>query len=466
MPLFCAMMFQMESIMAELKKRKMELAVSALCAAGLVTAVILWESRNPLRTWYEWIIVLCDVFLFTFIGVQFLFSWFDSWRAPAVDLFGEKIGWQTDLKIFLGVLGVHAVRILLAYLWACMVFEYSGSLMDSLDIWSASDTRHYLDIAEHWYTDYENIGTVWRLVFLPFYSILIRGAHLAVSDYLYAGILVSVLSSSAAGCVLYRLARLDYDHETAARAVKYFAILPAALFYTAALSEGTFMLLSLACIYMARKQNWIGAGIAGGLAAFTRSTGIILLVPVCFEWLTQVLKGNPCRRRTTLLLGFFQFLIPLGFFAYLLINYTETGDWFRFTAYQRENWDQHLGWFFASVRYQLTYLVDWFSDRRGNDAIGLWLSGLLSQFFALGIMAVSARKLRPSYTAYFLVYFMIAMGVTWLLSAPRYLLILFPLLFAMADESKRRGVDAVLTAGCLLLGQVYLVAFIGRFDVY
>ncbi len=452
--------------MEKLRQKQKEWTAIAVCLCALLMVFVLWAADNPITTWQEWVIVLCDTVLFCVIGIQFIFRWFDAWRTPELEAPTARVNWRTDAAIFCGLLLVHALRILIAYLWQSLALGFTGSIVDSLDGWYGSDTRHYLGIAEHWYEDFEGIGTVWRLVFLPFYSILIRLLHTVVRDWFLSGMLVSILCSSAAGCVLYRLALLDYDRETAQRALKYYVILPTALFYTAALSEGTFMLLSLLCVYAVRKKNWLTACIAGGLAAFTRSVGIILLVPVCFEWLTELISGNPILRRRTLLWGLSLLLIPLGFGAYLFINYAETGDWFRFTVYQRENWDQHLGWFFSSVRYQLNYLIEWFAAGKRNDAIGLWMSSLLAQFGALGLMAITARRQRASYVAYFLIYFMVTMGASWLLSAPRYLLVLFPLLFAMADLSKKRSVDATFTAGCLVLGQLYLYAFLNRCDVY
>lgn len=452
----------------EKRQQKTVIIAAAVCVAALLGVFFFWIAEQPRMGWYEWIIMLCDIVLFSLVGVQFLFSWSQTWktREPEPELNEESAGWKTDLTIFCLILLVHLARFLIAFVWESMAMEFEGDLYDSIWYWKGSDSRHYLDIAEYWYADYDGSGTVWRLVFLPFYPILIRCMTLLTGDYLFAGILVSVLCSSAAGSVLYRLARLDYDRETSLRAVKYYAILPAALFYTAALSEGTFMLLSLLCIYQARKKNWLAACIAGGLAAFTRSVGIILLVPACFEWLTEVIRSTPENRRRTLWYGFSLLLIPLGFGAYLLINYTETGDWFRFTVYQGENWDQHLGWFFATVRYQLNYLVDWFIEGRTEDGIGLWAASLLSQFFTLGVTVLTARKQRPSYVAYFLIYFLVTMGATWLLSAPRYLLVLFPLLFGIADLTRKKWADHTLSAACLVLGQIYLYAFLNQFDVY
>ena len=118
------------------------------------------------------------------------------------------------------------------------------------------------------------------------------------------------------------------------------------------------------------------------------------------------------------------------------------------------------------MRYQLNYCLRWLGSDKRSDALGLWIPNLLAQFSALGLMAVGAKKQRPSYVAYFLIYFAVSMGTTWLLSAPRYLMVLFPLLFAMADLGRRKWVDGALTFSCLLLGQLYLYAYIGRLDVY
>ncbi len=470
----------------------------AVCCTALLCCFGMYLQNFSLDTWQEWAIVLCDLGLYAAVGGVFVFQWVAAWRRavgrddgktpdapsgvdPAIieTASAEKNdhesrceplslpddGWRTYAVIFLAMLGVHAARIVLGWAWRAMASEYGGTLLDSLSGWRGSDTPHYLAIAEHWYTDYDGSGTVWRLVFLPFYSVLIRLLLPLTGNAFAAGMLVSVLCSSAGGCVLYRLARLDYDRATARRAVKFYAILPAALFYTAPLSEGTFVLLSLLCMLFMRKKQWMPASIMGCLAAFTRSVGIILLVPVCFEWITALLESRG-RDRKTWLWGLTLLLIPAGFGAYLLINYVETGSAWTFTVYQRQNWSQQLGWFFDSVRYQLNYAMSWLENGKLQDTLGLWVPSLLSQFSALFVMAVTARKQRASYTAYFLIYFAVTMGATWLLSAPRYLLVCFPLLLGMAILGKRRCVDRAMTAACLVLGQFYLYAFLFRFDVY
>ena len=446
------------------RSHKTECWIAGGLAAVLLACFLLYGIDHPFDVWQEWIVVLADLLLFLLIGIVFVFRWIGDWRAPDSPLQPIRIPLSDFLKIFLLMLCAHFVRILIAFLWQSIAFSFEGTIADSLWIWHGSDTRHYLAIAEHWYADYDQSGTVWRLVFLPFYSILVRLVAFLTRDAYSAGMIVSILSSCFAGCALFALARQDWDEPTAWRAVKYCCILPASLFQTAALTESTFLLLSLLCMLGARRRNWLLAGIAGGLAAFTRSVGVILLIPVGYEWLTAVIHSE--KRKGPLLWGLALLLIPAGLSGYLLINRIETGSALTFMRLQKENWDQQLGWFFHSVRYQLNYGLRWLREGNRQDAIGLWFANLIAQFGSLGVMLFAAKRMRPSYLAYFLAYFAVAMGTTWLLSAPRYLMVLFPLLFAMADLGRKNRIDRTLTVSCLLLGQMYLYAFIGRFDVY
>ena len=147
-------------------------------------------------------------------------------------------------------------------------------------------------------------------------------------------------------------------------------------------------------------------------------------------------------------------LIPLGLFGYLMVNKEVTGDAFTFLRYQREHWSQSMGFFFNTASYQMNYYLEKLATDR-SAAFGLWLPNLLFLLGApLAMLFVRKRPaapaetdaqdgqsyaLRPSYLAYFLAYYAIGMGATWLLSAPRYLTACFPLPIAMAVLTGRRA---------------------------
>ena len=448
------------------RDRKPEVIIICCALAALGIALLRYLKEDPLTSLYQWDAVIIDLALYCFIGIVFVVKLGSSWRRPAQPAEARHEGFRRYALIFMMMLAVHSVRILAAYALQALETGEFPAFRDALNVWKAPDSVHYMNIASHWYRGLEENGVVWRLVFLPFYPILIKGFSFITGENFISGMIVSVLSSSLAGCVLYALARFDMDEAYAHRAVKYFVLLPTAFFYTTAMTESLFILLSLLCIYGARKRKWILAGVAGGLAAFTRSVGVILIAPVLLEWIGTLIAEHGKDRIKALLLGFALALIPLGFAAYLYINYAETGDPLTFMTYQKEHWFQQPGPFFGSVRYQLEYLIGYLKNGQYSTAMGLSIPNLVSQFAALGLMAATARKQRTSYLLYFLAYFAAAMGVTWLLSAPRYLLVLFPIVFAVANLTKKRQVDTAVTVLFAVLGALYFLAYYKQYAVY
>ena len=73
---------------------------------------------------------------------------------------------------------------------------------------------------------------------------------------------------------------------------------------------------------------------------------------------------------------------------------------------------------------------------------------------------------RSAYVAYFIAYYAVTMGATWLLSAPRYLTAAFPLALSLAALTERKWADALATAACLAGLLYYLFAFLQRWSVY
>ena len=57
-------------------------------------------------------------------------------------------------------------------------------------------------------------------------------------------------------------------------------------------------------------------------------------------------------------------------------------------------------------------------------------------------------------------------GATWLLSAPRYLLVLLPVPLSLAQCARKRTADRILTALSVLASLGYLIAFALRWQVW
>ena len=159
------------------------------------------------------------------------------------------------------------------------------------------------------------------------------------------------------------------------------------------------------------------------------------------------------------------FLIPIGFAAYCYINYIVAGDPFKFMEYQSVHWSQHLGWFFNTACYQLEMAIKCYGTNTHN-LLGQWIPNLAASFLSLVIMLLAVKQLRPSYSAWYLSYFIIAIGATWLLTAPRYLIALIPVPLAVAKLTRKPMLDMAASLISLLLSLLYLNAFVMRWQVW
>ena len=87
---------------------------------------------------------------------------------------------------------------------------------------------------------------------------------------------------------------------------------------------------------------------------------------------------------------------------------------------------------------------------------------LLSFVFLL--ILFSGRKMRPGYSAWFLCYFAVSYGTSWLLSGPRYMAVFFPLAIAAETLPIRR--KWILYGIALPIAAAYTVLFALRWSVW
>ncbi len=450
--------------MKKINLRAPGLWVSAAGLLALLAGFLLWLRGAQYGPW-GYAAAAASAVCFAAVCLRFVPEWMRFWRREGPDTLAAAPVRETRTAagVFFALLAFDAL-VLLA-VWALRSLLGRGeTFAQSLEFWRCLDSQHYLDIARDWYLSEGEHDRLVQLVFLPGYPLAIRLVHLLVPNWLYAALLASALAFAAGGAVLYRLLRLDFPRETALRALVLLCLMPGAFFFAAPMSESLFFLLCVSCLYLARTRRWLAACVCGGLAAFTRSLGLTLLAPLVLELVASAVR-RPDGRRTALRAAAL-LLIPAGFGAYCYVNYRVAGDPFQYMVYQREHWGQQLGWFFNTAAYQTENLL----RCAGTDAHkfwGLWLPNLLACFASLGVFCAAAKRLRPSYTAWFIGYFFVAVGVTWLLSAPRYLLTFFPLPAALALLTEKRPRAAVCTAAvCTLAAIFYLLAFVLRWQVW
>lgn len=195
----------------------------------------------------------------------------------------------------------------------------------------------------------------------------------------------------------------------------FLLIFPTAFFLNAVYTESLFLALSIATFYYAFRRNFVAAGILGALAALTRPPGVLLALPVVWEYASSYGWRNVLRPRFLPIL-----LIPIATLSILTYHWIAFGDpllLFKIEAW----WGRHF-----------TFNRDHFSLITHPAIINLALDLF---FLVVGLIASYGifRTLRPSYGIYILSAILLAVSSGTLMSIGRFLLVLFPIFIWLAS---------------------------------
>jgi len=336
------------------------------------------------------------------------------------------------------------------------------------------DSVWFLQIA---HDGYATEGDHAQAAFYPLYPLLMRALGWLVGSPLLAGILLSVACFLAALALLHRLVALELGERHARPTLLLLAFFPASLFFSAVYTEALFLLLSVGAFLAARHERWAVAGALGGLAALTRNSGVLLLLPLALLFLYGPRPGGvpaaaPARRRPRYRLtpqALWLALVPLGLALYLGWAAIALGD--AFAPYHAQAlWLRHfepLGALTGGVGAAWDGLREltrgataerYLSEGGGSSLDAASQSLLLLGFaaFALAALVGVLRRLPFAYGAYAGAALFSALSYPVegqpLMSLPRYMAVLFPLQMWLALWAGRRagrleravGVSAVL----------------------
>jgi hypothetical protein len=160
---------------------------------------------------------------------------------------------------------------------------FHGVLAHVFNPWAVWDGVWFVKVAADGYAS--NDGSV---AFFPLYPLMVRWLGIVFDNNLVvAGIVVSLACYFAAIYFLYRLVAPKYGSLVAYRTCLYLSIFPTAFYWQAVYSESLFLLLSIVCILWSTQGRWKLAGLAGLLAALTRSAGFLLIVPMAICYFEQ-----------------------------------------------------------------------------------------------------------------------------------------------------------------------------------
>jgi len=273
----------------------------------------------------------------------------------------------------------------------------------------------YLKIATEGY----HLGAPESTAFFPLYPMLVRaGISLGGRPALW-GVLISLVATVFALYFLYRIAEKLQNKEVARTATLAFAFFPTAFFLNAVYTEAIFVAFAAGSYWAAYvRRNLLLAGLLRALAAATRNTGVLLLIPLVYLWL---------RNRSEFgWRGVWKIaLVPAGLLGYMLFLWYRFGDPLVFADAQAIYWGRELtnpldtlakAW--TSAAYGLKYVL---------DPATLFLS-------TDGLPASEASN---TFNIAFLVLFLILMGIGFVilpaeLSVYSFVVVLLPVLTASA----------------------------------
>ncbi len=338
----------------------------------------------------------------------------------------SAIDWRSLLALFLGSrLLIWAVAgVSLAVVEKGQFFTPPAGPADWFMRW---DAVFYEGLAAHGYSYDPGAGST-NVVFLPALPLLIRAVSLGgLIDFRIGGYLVSLACLWIACVWLWRaVAREWNDPRLATLAVAFLLLGPVSFFFSCLYSEALFLPLAIGCVDAARQDRWWRAGILGALAALTRFVGVILLVPLLWQYLESMFRGGSrSRPKSAVLLACF--LPVAGFLVFCGFLWVRFGD--PLLYFHAENfWGRHFAWFWdllyrESFSNQPLFYRIWFSATLAT-AFGVLLAGVLLRMpVAYSLFALAAAG--------------VYISARLVESLPRYFSVLFPLYVALALVGRR-----------------------------
>lgn len=300
-----------------------------------------------------------------------------------------------------------------------------------LEAWNIWDAPHYIDLATH---GYQTSGPMTTFIaFFPVFPLFIFLLHtITFLPYLLSAYLITLIASLGAVWFLYKLIALDEDISIAKRAVWLLLIFPSAFFLHIPYTESLMIFFVSASFYFVRQKKYLIGFIFAALAATTRLTGLALIPALIIELYFYHRDLFKQKFPVPWLLSFI--IPPLGFAAYLFLNFYLYGNFTQFLEAQRSNWGTEISFSLKGL-FEAINNIYW---RRPDEAIYMGYAQVGAFLLGLTGLIYTSIKLRISYAVYYFFTFVVLILPSFWLSLPRYDLVLFPLFIMLAKVTRNK----------------------------
>jgi Gpi18-like mannosyltransferase len=339
--------------------------------------------------------------------------WRPLLRPTGYYLASRALVWCAALVAALAYPGLHVVNTL-------------GSIWDG---------RWYLLIAQHGYPHrmyQEGLGSRWA--FFPAFPAAIRSVavvtRLSPAD---AAVVVGFVFGLTATLAIWLAVRQLLGETIANRTTLLFVFFPLSGVLSFAYTEGLFLTAAAGCLYALGRQAWISAALLACLAGLTRNTGMVVVLCVLVVALPAAWRERRWRPLAAAALA------PLGLACFMGYSWAMVGTPLAFVTSERFWQGQHFVWFMTPVRAVASVVT--FSSR-GLNLLEALLCTAAVVFAYVGVVLLldlaRAYRIPATWWIYAIGTLGLAFSAYYYDSIPRYTMVAFPLLAAIAWKLRPR----------------------------
>jgi Gpi18-like mannosyltransferase len=328
--------------------------------------------------------------------------------------------------------------------------------------WNRWDATWYARIVSQGYS--ADDGTAQ---FHPLYPWLGSILHNFRISPILSLLIISTISFFFLLVAFKRLASLDIDQKEIRHSILIFLLFPTAFVFFSPYPEVLFILLSIGCLYFARKRMWLLAGFLAGLATLTRQQGILLILPLGWEmWIASEknIKKYIFNWRMQLSL----LLIPLAYLFWLGYRAIVIND--MHVDFQNINTLIYSLFISPSAvnvvpiqTFMWPWKAIWLAIEKLLQApdLDIWVNIIASGIF-IGFLVFAWKNLRTSYRIYTIAIILISFSyhtgpIHPYMGLPRHLMLAFPVFIGLTSRISKPW-QRLSLVGISSLGMLFLLA--------